>query len=208
MRIRMKQSIHRGKKKESAFVERQPFPGCVKYKERLAAWNDRRKFGPGTTEYRARCKNVKTELGFKTVGNANPILEMHIRHGDHIIMHGNILQEIFYHDGAPLGTLRFALTCRTIQLKSLKPDNKPSWEVGGEDVRFDGLALPSPKMRQYVWGFDAEEGMMLVPDVTMTLTDLMVETSYECTRDLSQAHGLYSSLRLDSAARLRTRYGI
>lgn len=67
------------------------------------------------------------ELGLGCKKNAEAILEMKVNHGDIVIIHGRELQDIYEHDLKSQGKLRLALTCRNIELGSLKV--KPDYEV-------------------------------------------------------------------------------
>lgn len=148
MTIRMKRKYYSSYEKNSAFVDREPIMGCEKYDERLAAWKELEKLGP--QERKARLKPLAQELGLKgaATGGGPVILDMKVNHGDIVIMHGCKLQEIFEHQVKPLGKLRFAATCRSIDVNSLKPGGRPTYEVKGEAQRYDGLALPPPEMRE------------------------------------------------------------
>ncbi|QDS71316.1 hypothetical protein FKW77_001848 [Venturia effusa] len=131
MTIRMKKKHYQGVM-SGKFIDRKPFPGCLKEKERLAAWTELEKLGPA--ERAQRMKTLPKELGLGGIKNASVLLDMKVNHGDIVIMHGRLLQEIYEHQVKPLGKLRFALTCRNIELDSLKTTLRPDYEVEDEET--------------------------------------------------------------------------
>jgi hypothetical protein len=81
----------------------------------------------------AKAKDVKAKDG--------PVeLQMHLAHGDIVIMQGQKLQSHFEHEVKPGGLLKFALTCRYIDPSSL--DQLPAYEVGPDPGSYDGFKLP------------------------------------------------------------------
>jgi hypothetical protein len=156
MSIRMKQKHFKGCT-DKRFVDRLPLPGCVKYDERLTAYQKLQLLDKRSPEYRKRLSELPNELGLndktgfdasgKTVripSEASPVIDMKLCHGGIVIMHGRRIQEYYEHAVTPEGKLRFALTSRFIELDSLKDGDKPSWEVRGEEEAYDGLRLPEP----------------------------------------------------------------
>jgi hypothetical protein len=90
-------------------------------------------------------QQIPVELGLKDGnGNAKPVIELKLMHGGIVIMHGQAIQEVYEHAVTPEDKLRFALTCRHIELNSLKQTDRPTWEVLPDEVKYDGLALPLP----------------------------------------------------------------
>lgn len=50
------------------------------------------------------------------------------------------------HQVEPLGSLRFALTCRTILAEHLKPEEMPAYEVKPDDGHYDGSGIEHLKL--------------------------------------------------------------
>lgn len=145
MTIRMKKKHYQGVK-EGNFVERKPFPGCLKGEERLSALQELEKLA--LAERKERMKDLPKELKLGGNRNAEVILDMKINHGDIVIMHGRLLHEIFEHQVKSLGKLRFACTARYIEEASLPSGERPDYEVKDEAVWYNGLALKPPEIRE------------------------------------------------------------
>ncbi|RYO09453.1 hypothetical protein AA0119_g1011 [Alternaria tenuissima] len=62
-------------------------------------------------------------------------------HGDIVVMHGADVQKYYEHAVEHAGKLRFALTCRYIDLESLKPEDQPKYAVGSDAEGYDGSGL-------------------------------------------------------------------
>ncbi|GME45323.1 Oxoglutarate/iron-dependent oxygenase [Neofusicoccum parvum] len=143
MRIRLKAKHNHGVSKSSTYVNRPPIPGCLKYEERKAAHEQLEALKQEDEEaYKARLKSLPSELGLQSKGHSKDVLNMHLGHGDIVIMHGAKIQEYYEHAVDPIGKLRFALTCRYIDADSLKPEDKPTYEVEPETGNYDGTGLP------------------------------------------------------------------
>ncbi|KAH7044033.1 hypothetical protein B0J12DRAFT_577991, partial [Macrophomina phaseolina] len=144
MKIRLKAKHHNGVSKGGAYVNRPPVPGCFKYEVRKTAHDELERLKLEDDEaYRARLKSLPSELGLQTKGNAKDVLNMHLGHGDIVVMHGAKIQEYYEHAVEPVGKLRFALTCRYIDPESLKPEDRPVYEVKPDTGEYDGSRLPA-----------------------------------------------------------------
>ena len=86
------------------------------------------------------------------------ILQMELKHGDVVVMHGHGLQAAYEHAVVPKGKLRYALTCRYV-----KPENIPEAErwkgqfaIGSEEEAYDG-SVRWRKVRRRTMGVWGEE---------------------------------------------------
>ena len=66
---------------------------------------------------------------------------MQLGHGDIVVMHGADVQKYYEHAVEHAGKLRFVLTCRYIDLESLKPEDQPKYAVGSDAEGYDGSGL-------------------------------------------------------------------
>jgi len=92
----MKAKYYNGVSKEGVYVDDRPIPGCLNYDERKAAYDELQKISdPGARKQRT--KTLPNELGLdkKTTGNAKSIMNLHLGHGDIVIMHGADIQTYF-----------------------------------------------------------------------------------------------------------------
>ncbi|KAM0705695.1 hypothetical protein Q7P35_007055 [Cladosporium inversicolor] len=112
---------------------------------RHAAWEELKELkeaGDGAG-FRKRSKEVSKELELKRTAG-EPILTFHLTHGDIVIMVGEDVQKFLEHQVEPTGSLRFALTCRTVLGNHLPPDQLPKYEAAdaelynGSRIREDG----------------------------------------------------------------------
>ncbi|KAJ9666170.1 hypothetical protein H2201_003603 [Coniosporium apollinis] len=142
MRLRMKGKHFRGASKMGVWVEDEPMPGCEHYEERRAAWQELQSMDKKAAA--ARKKALPTELKLRKTGDAPVVIQMHLGHGDIVIMHGAKIQKYYEHAVEPHGNLRFALTCRYIDPDSLAEADKPQYEVRPDDGFYDGSSLPLP----------------------------------------------------------------
>jgi alkylated DNA repair dioxygenase AlkB len=157
MTLRMKQKHYKGCT-DKRFVDSPPLPGCLKYKERLAAYNYLQHMDKKSPAYRLRLSELPQELGLhdrtridpvtgkttRVTADADAVISLNLCHGGVVIMHGAAIQEYYEHAVVPSGKLRFALTCRYIDIDSLKEHEKPKWEVTNEKEPYDGFKLPTP----------------------------------------------------------------
>ncbi|KAK8230812.1 hypothetical protein HDK90DRAFT_332907 [Phyllosticta capitalensis] len=148
MRIRMKQKHFNGVTKSGAYVDLPPVPGCLNYDERKEAHDELQQLrAEGELDAaKKRVKELPKELGLKkgpSKNNAKEVLNMFLRHGDIVIMHGADIQQYYEHAVSHAGKLRFALTCRYIDPESLKPADRPEYEVAADNGVYDGSALPN-----------------------------------------------------------------
>jgi hypothetical protein len=119
-----------------------PIPGCQHYDARLALQPSLEALKKSDSKaYNARRKQIPKQLGLNNRGTARDALTMQLGHGDIVIMHGADVQKYYEHAVEHSGKLRFALTCRYIDPKSLKPEDQPGYEVGPDMERYDGSGL-------------------------------------------------------------------
>ena len=134
----------------SGFVDSlPPLPGGPRYKERLVAYHELKSLEATGDKlaYVARKKAVPKVLNLTSAKrkNAPEILKMRLNHGDIVIMHGESLQKYFLHCVEPRGRRRFAFTCRNILEHHLTVEEMPGYEVGGDEIGYDGDRLPKPE---------------------------------------------------------------
>lgn len=144
----MKQKHFNGVTKSGAYVDLPPVPGCLNYDERKEAHDELQQLrAEGELDAaKKRVKELPKELGLKkgpSKNNAKEVLNMFLRHGDIVIMHGADIQQYYEHAVSHAGKLRFALTCRYIDPESLKPADRPEYEVAADNGVYDGSALPN-----------------------------------------------------------------
>lgn len=108
---------------------------------RRAAWAELKqlKDSGDTAGFRQRGKELSKELELKRAPG-EPILSFHLTHGDIVIMEGEQIQKFLEHQVEPTGSLRFALTCRTVLGNHLTPDQLPKYDVADAEV-YDGSAI-------------------------------------------------------------------
>jgi alkylated DNA repair dioxygenase AlkB len=136
MRLRMKAKDFCGLKKDGKYNdETPPIPLCKKYLERLAANAELAALSP--SDAMAKKKKLPKELGLKRA-NAKVAIQLELSHGDIVIMCGAEIQKHYEHSVQHKGMLRMALTCRHIELESLKEKDKPQYEVEPDDGAYDG----------------------------------------------------------------------
>ena len=112
---------------------------------RYAAWEELKhlKEAGDSAGFRKRGKELSKELELRKVP-AEPLLSFHLTHGDIVIMVGEDIQKYLEHQVEPTGSLRFALTCRTVLGNHLPADELPKYEVAdaelynGSTIREDG----------------------------------------------------------------------
>ena len=108
---------------------------------RYAAWEELKvlkEAGDGAG-FRKRSKEVSKELELKRTAG-EPILSFHLTHGDIVIMVGEDVQKFLEHQVEPTGSLRFALTCRTVLGNHLPPDQMPKYKVADAEL-YDHSAI-------------------------------------------------------------------
>ncbi|KAI9843294.1 MAG: hypothetical protein M1837_006509 [Sclerophora amabilis] len=156
MTLRMKSKYYTGFTKGGAYYTASPpIPGSIKYEERKEAHAmldgvrsqaERQKIGEKILK--------KLQLDNKR-RNCPPLVTMNLRHGDIVIMHGFNLQKYYEHAVESQETIRFALTCRYVDPRSVKPELRPRPDVADSgidpiavdvnDTNFEHLAmLPTP----------------------------------------------------------------
>ncbi|KAI2486135.1 2OG-FeII-Oxy-2 domain containing protein [Pyrenophora tritici-repentis] len=144
MRIRMKARQYHGISSNTGlYDDAPPIPGCQKYEDRLALQPelDALKQLVDTKPYNSRRKQIPKELGLNIRGQAKEVLTMQLGHGDIVMMHGAEVQQYYEHAVEHEGSLRFALTCRYIDPKSLKEEDRPAYAVEADGERYDGSRL-------------------------------------------------------------------
>lgn len=111
------------------------------YEGRYAAWEELKhlKEAGDSAGFRKRGKELSKELELRKVP-AEPLLSFHLTHGDIVIMVGEDIQKYLEHQVEPTGSLRFALTCRTVLGNHLSPDDLPKYEVGDAEL-YNGSAI-------------------------------------------------------------------
>lgn len=145
MRIRMKAKHYNGVSKSMILTPDPPILGCQKYAERRAMQPvlDDLKFRDKNA-YKIQAKAVPRELGLSDRPTSPDVLNMTVRHGDIVIMHGSDLQRYYERSVDHKGKLRFALTCHYIDPDSLKPHERPNDEIAPDPGVYDGTKLPLP----------------------------------------------------------------
>ncbi|KAI9711536.1 MAG: hypothetical protein M1820_002100 [Bogoriella megaspora] len=128
MKLRMKDKHYHGVSKNGKYVDRVPTAGCQNYEQRKAA-QDQLQSIKDNSKYNETAKAIPKDLKLNPRGKAPDALTLRLNHGDIVIMHGARLQDIYEHAVYSEGKLRFALTCRYIDPESLKPEDKPAYEV-------------------------------------------------------------------------------
>jgi alkylated DNA repair dioxygenase AlkB len=142
MRIRMKDRHYHGASAAGVYDDARPIPGCSQYEARLALQSELDTLKASDPKaYGARRKQIPKELKLKHSGHAKDVLKMELGHGDIVVMHGTELQKYYEHAVDHAGKLRFALTCRYIDPKSLKEADQPDYEVGPDLGGYDGAKL-------------------------------------------------------------------
>jgi alkylated DNA repair dioxygenase AlkB len=117
---------------------------------RHAAWQELKQLkeaGDGAG-FRKRSKELSKELELKRTAG-EPILTFHLTHGDIVIMVGEDIQKFLEHQVEPTGSLRFALTCRTVLGNHLPPDQLPKYEVADAEL-YDGSVIREDGDREAV----------------------------------------------------------
>jgi hypothetical protein len=146
MKLRMKPKHYYGASPSGIITQEPPILGCLAYESRRAAQQsieDLKRLDRQT--YSKRARQVAMELGLKhSAKSPKDVLEMYVGHGDIVVMHGTDLQKYYEHAVKPSGKLRFALTCRRIELESLGPKDRPSYKVEPDAGDYDGSRLPVP----------------------------------------------------------------
>ncbi|KAF2224207.1 hypothetical protein BDZ85DRAFT_260574 [Elsinoe ampelina] len=142
MLFRVKSKHWTGMTKGGQFVHKRPLQGTSHYSSRLSAWEKLRSQIGDATPKPDQLKRVATALELQdNVRDRKPWLRLRLSHGDVVVMHGAPLQEYFEHQVDPLGTLRFALTCRTILPGHLSGEEMPEYEVGPDEGGYDGEGI-------------------------------------------------------------------
>ncbi|GAB7328175.1 hypothetical protein MBLNU13_g00202t1 [Cladosporium sp. NU13] len=108
---------------------------------RYAAWEELKhlKRSGDSAGFRKRGKELSKELELRKVAG-EPLLSFHLTHGDIVIMVGEDIQKYLEHQVEPTGSLRFALTCRTVLGNHLPPDELPKYDVG-DAALYNGSAI-------------------------------------------------------------------
>jgi hypothetical protein len=143
MRIRMKQRrYHSIASAVGMYDDAPPIPGCKQYEARLTlqpSLDELKLRDPKA--YTVKRKQIPKDLKLDCKGTARDVLTMQLGHGDIVIMHGADVQKYYEHAVEHTGKLRFALTFRYIDPESLKPADKPAYEVGPDTEGYDGFRL-------------------------------------------------------------------
>jgi alkylated DNA repair dioxygenase AlkB len=120
---------------------------------RLAAWAELKalKESGDFAGFRQRSKEVAKELELKRAP-CEPILSFHLTHGDIVIMEGEQIQKFLEHQVEPTGSLRFALTCRTVLGNHLTADQLPKYGVAAAGVYDRSAIREEGDGEAVVWG--------------------------------------------------------
>ena len=143
-KLRMKRTPYNGVSKGGVYdYEYAPIPGCFEYEARSAAHEGIKNNAPkkDATSYYKQCAK---DLNLKSSRVAKPLLDLTLKHGSILIMHGSILQDCFEHGVSHTGLLRFAMTCRYIDPASV-PEGIINYAVGPDRIGYDGTKLPLPR---------------------------------------------------------------
>ncbi|PNS18046.1 hypothetical protein CAC42_4005 [Sphaceloma murrayae] len=139
MWFRVKGKHWTGMTKGGQFVNTRPLPGTLEHEARTKAFEELNAAG---TVNPARLREVAGDLDLQdNLRDRKPWLRLRLSHGDVVVMHGRQVQEYFEHQVDPLGTLRFALTCRTILPEHLQKDEMPEYEVLPDNGHYDGSGI-------------------------------------------------------------------
>jgi hypothetical protein len=100
MSIRMKGSYFGGIKRSGGFIdaERPPIPGCESYEERRKFHHQlvaARESGVDATEITKMASDFAKSIKLSGKVSTTAWLNMHISHGDIVMMHGALLQQAF-----------------------------------------------------------------------------------------------------------------
>jgi 2OG-Fe(II) oxygenase superfamily len=97
MRLRMKAKHYYGISKAGVLQDCKPMLGGDTYDERLKAYDTLKETDPNDKKaYDTKKREIVKELGLKQKKTAPPaVLDLHVSHGDIVIMHGKALQQYF-----------------------------------------------------------------------------------------------------------------
>lgn len=119
-------------------------------------------------------------------------LEILLNHGDIIIMHGEKLQKYYEHQVIPAGTLRYALTCRTILPEKLQSDDERKDAArlailpdGHEAWNYDGNKIIQPTEEEV----QAARSRQMVLAMQRTLDDLQTMLRTSSGEEVAQLNG-------------------
>lgn len=144
MHMRMKMKHYMGCSNSGILTAERPVPGGIGGPEmdieRLRAWEELQALKEGNRPlYQKRIKEIPGELGLNEKRKkADDLVTLTLSHGDIVLMDGYEIQKYLEHKVVPEGYLRFALTCRTVLQGHLKPEERPTYEVGEDDYGYDG----------------------------------------------------------------------
>lgn len=147
MWFRVKSKHWTGMTKSGQFVNARPLPGTANFEARTNCYEELNDdLDEGETPKAERLRKLAFELHLQdNLRDRKPWLRLRLSHGDVVVMHGRQVQEYFEHQVDPLGTLRFALTCRTILPDHLKEEELPGYEVLPDDGHYDGSKIAGLK---------------------------------------------------------------
>ncbi len=93
MKLRMKSKHYQGG--SNVILDLPPVPGCLKYEERLEAYNSVQKI-KDPAKRKAQLKDLYGKLDLEKKGrNAPEAVTMRLNHGDIVVMHGEKIQEYY-----------------------------------------------------------------------------------------------------------------
>ncbi|PGH20387.1 hypothetical protein AJ80_03655 [Polytolypa hystricis UAMH7299] len=145
MSIRVKDKYYKGNKEpttRSKIIENDPAPpGCEKYEARRLLRDEFEAGKISASERKTRLEKIFSEPEPELDGKLRPtkvIIEMRLFHGDLVVMHGARLQQCYEHQVVPKDKVRFALTARYIDPKSVGMEQDPDYSRILKEHRYDG----------------------------------------------------------------------
>ncbi|KAL6718824.1 hypothetical protein ACLMJK_003058 [Lecanora helva] len=121
MKIRMKYKYYSGFGKNKQYHPEFPvLPGCWMPEERHKLNNLAKLLSPEKLSEQAR----KVLNFMKIPRNCPSLLDLKLRHGDFMSMHGAMMQKYYEHEVKPLGELRFSLTGRYVIPEKVPEDQR------------------------------------------------------------------------------------
>lgn len=145
MSLRIKSKYFVGcSKNDGLFTDERPIRGGIEGPEmddrKLEKWTQLQELKGDSTQYKKRRREIAKELGIfsKKSSHAPELLSVTLNHGDIILMGGPDIQKYLEHSVVPEDRLRFALTCRTMLEDHLKPEERPSYSVEVDPVKYAG----------------------------------------------------------------------
>ncbi|KAF1985341.1 hypothetical protein K402DRAFT_334395 [Aulographum hederae CBS 113979] len=150
MKFRMKSNHFYGATKAAEkAVQSEPKPGCLNYEARKQAWDEIQHLSKKNQGEQMSSWTKTLGLGKSQAKSTakreshSAVLQLTLRHGDIVIMHGGAIQHYYEHEVVPDG-FRFALTARTIDPKTINSGDLPVESVKPDHIKYDGSYLLAP----------------------------------------------------------------